>query len=206
MKRLKRFTGIMWFAAPLLAVLLGACASSPPPAEITPEKTPPAYIIGPGDQLKIYVRNNPDLTVTVPVRPDGKISIPLVQEMVAAGKTPSQLGEDLQQALATYIRQPIVTVIVTHFVGTFAEQVRVVGQATKPQALPYRQGMTLLDVLTEVGGLTKFADGNDAKIVREYQGRKVTFPVYLEDLLEGDTEDNVAMRPGDILIIPKSLF
>src|SRR5699024_2605668 len=140
--------------------------------------------IGPGDMLEIYVRNNKDLTVTVPVRPDGRISIPLVQEMQAAGKTPSQLGDDLEQALSKYIRQPIVTVIVKRAVGSFSEQVRVVGQATKPQALSYRRGMTLLDVLIEVGGLTTYADGNDAKIIRTVNGKKVTFPVYLEDLLE----------------------
>lgn len=206
MMRVKSFKWTVRLTFPLLAVLLGACASTPPPAAMAPIDTPATYIIGPGDVLEIYVRNNPDLTVTVPVRPDGRISIPLVQEMQAAGKTPAQLGNDLEEALATYIRQPIVTVIVTKAVGSFAEQVRVVGEATKPQALSYRRGMTLLDVLIEVGGLTPYADGNDAKIIRRIDNKKITFPVYLEDLLEGDTEDNVAMRPGDILIIPKSAF
>lgn len=190
----------------ILAVLLAACSTTQPDYLAKNLGPPPAYKIGPGDSLEIYVRNNPDLTVQVPVRPDGRISIPLVQEVEAAGKTPAQLGHDLEEALSKYIRQPIVTVIVTKAVGAFSEQVRVVGQATKPQALPYRRGMTLLDVLIEVGGLTQFADGNDAKVIREVKGRKISFPVYLEDLLDGDTKDNIEMRPGDILIIPKSAF
>lgn len=207
MKHAKMLKPAAWFGLAVSALLLSACASSPPPEVTAVNPGPPApYVIGPGDVLEIYVRNNPDLTVTVPVRPDGRISIPLVQEVEAAGKTPKELGKDLEEALSKYIRNPIVTVIVTKFVGSFSEQVRVVGQATKPQALPYRRGMTVLDVLIEVGGLTKFADGNDAKIVREVNGHKVSFPVHLEDLLEGDTKANVPMRPGDILIIPESSF
>lgn len=207
MKYAKMLKPAAWFGLIGSVLLLGACVSAPPPEVTATKAGPPApYIIGPGDVLKIYVRNNPDLTVTIPVRPDGRISIPLVQEVEAAGKTPKQLASDLETALGKYIRNPIVTVIVTKFVGSFSEQVRVVGQATRPQALPYRRGMTVLDVLIEVGGLTKFADGNDAKIVREVNGRKVTFPVHLEDLLEGDTKANVEMRPGDILIIPESSF
>ncbi|HET7674207.1 MAG TPA: XrtA/PEP-CTERM system exopolysaccharide export protein [Gammaproteobacteria bacterium] len=196
-----------WLTLLASTVLLGACASGPPPeAAASALGPPPPYVIGPGDTLEIYVRDNPDLTVTVPVRPDGRISIPLVQEMTAAGKTPQELGDDLEHSLSKYIRTPIVTVIVTKFVGSFSEQVRVVGQATRPQALPYRRGMTLLDVLIEVGGLTKFADGNDAKVIREVNGRKVTFSVHLQDLLDGNTADNIEMRPGDILIIPQSAF
>jgi polysaccharide export outer membrane protein len=206
MKRLYRFKGIHWLVIPLLAVFLGACATSTTPAYMSAVKKPTVYKIGPGDQLEIYVRNNKDLTVTVPVRPDGRISIPLVQSMTAAGKTPSQLSKDLEHALSKYIRQPIVTVIVAKSVGAYSEQVRVVGQATKPQALSYRHGMSLLDVLIAVGGLTPYADGNGAKIIRHYHGKKITIPVDLEDLLNGDTEDNIPIRPGDILIIPKSLF
>jgi polysaccharide export outer membrane protein len=207
MKRIHWIKRIAWVSAPLLVVLLGACASSPPASLTGPIQKPTTYHIGPGDVLQIYVRNNKDLTTTVPVRPDGRISIPLVQEMQAAGKTPARLGDDIQHALGKYIRQPIVTVIVKQAVGSFSEQVRVVGQAAKPQALSYRRGMTLLDVLIEVGGLTTYADGNGAKIIRTTQdGKKATFRVYLEDLLDGDTKDNVAMRPGDILIIPKSVF
>lgn len=205
MKRIEPLRRSAWLI-PLVAVLLGACQSAPPPEVMAPLETPGAYIIGPGDVLQIYVRNNKDLSVTIPVRPDGRISIPLVQEMQAAGKTPAELGGNLQEALSKYVRQPIVTVIVKQAVGSFSEQVRVVGEAAKPHALSYRRGMTLLDVLIEVGGLTPVADGNGAKLIRKVKGKKYTFPVYLDDLLSGDTEDNMAMRPGDILIIPKSVF
>jgi polysaccharide export outer membrane protein len=153
------------------------------------------------------VRDNPNLSTTVPVRPDGRISIPLVQSIQAAGKTPDQLASDLEKQLSQYIRSPLVTVIVKSFVGTFSQQVRVVGQAAKPRALTYRSGMTLLDVMIDVGGLTKFAAGNNAKIVRHLpDGSEKTIPVRLEDLMNGSINDNVAMRPGDILIIPQSLF
>lgn len=165
------------------------------------------YTIGPGDNLQIYVRNNPDLSVTIPVRPDGKISVPMVQDMTAAGKSPSQLADDLQTALSKYIRNPNVTVMVTSFIGAYQNQVRVVGQATRPQALSYRQGMTVLDVMIQVGGLTQFAAGNRAKIVRKVDGKEKTFKVRLGDLLnEGDISANVAMHPGDILIIPEAFF
>lgn len=165
------------------------------------------YMIGPGDNLQIYVRNNPDLSVTIPVRPDGKISVPMVQDMTAAGKSPSQLADDLEAALAKYIRSPNVTVMVTSFVGAYQNQVRVVGQATRPQALSYRQGMTVLDVMIQVGGLTQFAAGNRAKIVRKVDGEEKTFNVRLGDLLnEGDISANVPMYPGDILIIPEAFF
>lgn len=206
MTHIKKCKWVLGLGFSVLAVLLAGCSTTQPDYLAKNLGPPPAYKIGPGDALEIYVRNNPDLTVQVPVRPDGRISIPLVQEVEAAGKTPAELGHDLEEALSKYIRQPIVTVIVTKAVGAFSEQVRVVGQATKPQALPYRRGMTLLDVLIEVGGLTQYADGNDAKVIREVKGQKISFPVYLEDLLDGDTKDNIEMRPGDILIIPKSAF
>ncbi|HJR11458.1 MAG TPA: XrtA/PEP-CTERM system exopolysaccharide export protein [Rhodanobacteraceae bacterium] len=165
------------------------------------------YIIGPGDSLEIYVRDNPTVTTTVPVRPDGRISIPLVQSIVAAGKTPDQLAEGLEKALSRYIRSPMVTVIVKSFVGEYSQQVRVVGQAATPKAVPYRRGMTLLDVMIDVGGLTKFAAGNSAKIVRHLpDGQEQTIPVRLGDLMNGAVKDNMAMHPGDILIIPQSLF
>ena len=190
-------------------VLLAACSSTPPIAN-----TPTAsvqhterYIIGPGDSLNIYVRDNPNLSITVPVRPDGRISIPLVQSIVAAGKTPDQLATDLEHALSRYIRSPLVTVIVKSFVGAYSQQVRVVGQATTPKSVPYRSGMTLLDVMIDVGGLTKFAAGNSAKIVRHLPGGgEETIPVHLGDLMNGAIKDNVVMRPGDILIIPQSYF
>jgi polysaccharide export outer membrane protein len=147
------------------------------------------------------------VSTSVPVRPDGRISIPLVQSIQAAGKTPEELASDLEKALSQYIRSPLVTVIVKNFVGAYSQQVRVVGQAAKPRALSYRSGMTLLDAMIDVGGLTKFAAGNDAKVVRHLpDGTQKTIPVRLDDLMNGDIKYNMPLRPGDILIIPQSLF
>ena len=199
---------VLWLMMTAALLLLGACSTAPTVRDLgTAAPAAERYIIGPGDQLEIYVRDNQNLSTTVPVRPDGRISIPLVQSIQAAGKTPDQLAADLEKELSQYVRTPIVTVIVKSFVGTYSQQVRVVGQAAKPRALTYRSGMTLLDVMIEVGGLTKFASGNNAKIVRHLpNGTEQTIPVRLEDLMNGSIKDNVAMRPGDILIIPQSLF
>lgn len=197
------------FGAVLLSgLLLGGCSSAPVEND-TAAATPPveSYIIGPGDSLEIFVRDNPNLSTTVPVRPDGRISIPLVQSIMAAGKTPDELATDLEKELSRYIRYPLVTVIVKSFVGAYSQQVRVVGQAATPKAVPYRSGMSVLDVMIEVGGLTKFAAGNDAKIIRHLpDGREITIPVRLGDLMNGEIKYNVRMHPGDILIIPESLF
>jgi len=189
-------------------VLLGGCSTAPTASNLsTAAPAVERYIIGPGDSLDIYVRDNPTLTTTVPVRPDGRISIPLVQSITAAGKTPDQLAEDLQKELSRYIRSPLVTVIVKRFVGAYSQQVRVVGQAATPRAVPYRSGMTVLDLMIDVGGLTKFAAGNKAKIVRRLpDGAEQTIPVRLGDLMNGKITENVRMHPGDILIIPESLF
>jgi polysaccharide export outer membrane protein len=165
-----------------------------------------SYIIGAGDNLNIIVWRNPELGLSVPVRPDGKVSAPLVDELVAQGKTPPELARDIEKKLSTYVRDPVVTVIVTGFVGPYAEQIRVVGEATRPSALPYKQKMTILDVMIAVGGLTDFADGNRAVIQRISDGGK-QYSVRLKDLIKrGDISANVEMRPGDILIIPQSLF
>ena len=165
------------------------------------------YRIGPGDDLQVFVWNHPELTVTVPVRPDGLISTPLVEDLPAEGKTPSQLSRDLEKALAEYVRSPTVNVIVTSFVGAFSDQVRVVGQAQKPQSLPYRANMTLLDVMIAVGGLAEYASGNRAAVVRQENGKQLRIPVRLTDLLnDGDINANMTMRPGDVLIIPESRF
>lgn len=143
----------------------------------------------------------------VPVRPDGNISIPLVESMAAAGKTPQALADDLEESLSTYIRDPIVTVIVTNFVGTYADQVRVVGEAARPQSMPYREGMTLLDVMINVGGLTQFAAGNRAKLVRETgEEGETTYGVNLQELLNGEIDNNVPVHPGDVIIIPRTYF
>ncbi|MGH8233146.1 MAG: XrtA/PEP-CTERM system exopolysaccharide export protein [Rhodanobacteraceae bacterium] len=189
-------------------LLLGGCATAPTVDQLS-ATTPPVehYIIGPGDSLEIFVRDNPSLSTTVPVRPDGRISIPLVQSIMAAGKTPENLADDLEKALSRYVRSPLVTVIVKSFVGAYSQQVRVVGQAATPKAVPYRSGMTVLDVMIDVGGLTKFAAGNSAKIVRRMSdGKEETIPVRLGDLMNGTIKDNLRMHPGDILIIPQSLF
>jgi len=169
--------------------------------------TAPEYRIGPGDTLNVYVFNQPELTLNVQVRPDGLISTPLVENMPAAGKTPSQLGRDIEGVLGEYVRSPKVNVIVTNFVGTYGDQIRVVGQAAHPQALAYRNGMTLLDVMITVGGLGEFASGNRAHIVRRDGDKQLEIKVRLDDLInKGDIGANVAMLPGDVLIIPQSRF
>ena len=187
----------------------GTAASAPPTSEggaAAPDAST-NYVIGPGDSLDIFVWRNPELSVKVPVRPDGKISAPLVEDMVAAGKSPTQLARDIEAVLGEYVREPKVTVIVGEFVGTFTEQIRVVGQATQPRSLAYRDRMTVLDAMIEVGGLTPQAAGNRAKIVRWENGRQIDLPVRLNDLLnKGKIEANVMLQPGDVLIIPESVF
>ena len=145
--------------------------------------------------------------MAVPVRPDGKITTPLVEDLPASGKTSTQLARDIEQALSKYIQQPVVTVVVTEFIGPYAEQIRVIGEATKPQALPYREEMTLMDVLIAVGGITDFAAGNKARIIRNMDGKQQQFSVRLDDLIrDGDISANVPMRQGDVLVIPESFF
>lgn len=194
----------------LLATILTACASSPelPAVSATPEQSAESsYTIGPGDQLNVFVWGNEDLSVVVPVRPDGKITTPLVEDVLASGKTPTQLARDIEQRLARYVKTPIVTVTISSFVGSSNEQIRVIGQAAQPRSIPFRVNMTVLDVIISVGGLTEFAAGNRATIVRGPQGNQQSFRVRLEDLLEkGDISANVVMQPGDILIIPESWF
>jgi polysaccharide export outer membrane protein len=165
------------------------------------------YLIGPGDDLNIFVWRNPDLSTHIPVRPDGKISIPLVEDVTAIGKTPTTLAREVEDKLRTFVKDPIVTVIVSQFVGPFAQQVRVIGEAAQPRAIPYRRNMSLLDVVIEVGGLTRFAAGDRAVIVRTTDGKQDSMKVHLDDLVrDGNISDNVPMRPGDILIIPQRYF
>lgn len=188
-------------------VVLGACASSSfPPAPSSASAKDYNYVIGAGDNLNIMVWRNPELSMTVPVRPDGKIAAPLIDELEAQGKTSTQLAREVEKQLAKYVRDPIVTIMVTGFVGPYSEQIRVVGEAARPQALPFKQKMTLLDVMIAVGGLTDFAAGNSATILRSSEGNK-QYSVRLKDLIKrGDVSANVEMKPGDILIIPQSLF
>jgi polysaccharide export outer membrane protein len=164
------------------------------------------YIIGPGDMVDIVVWRNPELTMIVPVRPDGKITAPLVEDLVAMGKDATTLARDIEKSLGKFIRDPVVTVIVTAFVGPYSEQIRVVGEAAKPQTLPYKQKMTLLDVMIAVGGLTDFADGNATVLLRTAEGDR-QYGVRAKDLVKrGDVTANVEMKPGDVLIIPRSWF
>lgn len=195
----------------LAGFIAGCGGSTLPPSSVSQpvysETDMSSYRIGPGDVLDIFVWRNPDISTRIPVRPDGKISTPLVEDMVAVGKTPSQLARDMEVVLAKYIKSPSVNVIVSEFMGTFAEQIRVVGQAANPQAIPYREGMTLLDVMIAVGGLGEFAAGNRAKLVRKENGVTREYRVRLSDLLnDGDIEQNVSIKPGDVLIIPEALF
>ena len=194
----------------LLMCFVGACSSnrysaadvSPPDAGQSRE-----YRIGPGDALQIFVWDHDDLSIGVQVRPDGKISTPLVEDLQAAGRTPTGLARDIEIVLLEYVRSPVVTVIMQGFVGEGQQQIRVVGQAVEPKALQYRQGMTVLDVMIEVGGLSEFAAGNKAKIIRKLNGEQIEIRVRLDDLLnDGRLEENVGMIPGDVLIIPESWF
>lgn len=165
------------------------------------------YLIGPGDSLNIFVWRNPDLSSSVVVRPDGKFSTPLVDDLVAAGKTPSELAREVEAVLGEYIRDPLVTVSVGGFVGEYYEQVRVVGEAAQPLSIPFRKNMTLLDLMIAVGGLTEFAAGNRATLVRTIDGEQTEYRVRLEDLVrDGDISANRAVQPGDILIIPEAWF
>lgn len=165
------------------------------------------YQIGPGDSVNIFVWRNPEISNTVTVRPDGKITTPLVEELQASGKTPNQLAREIEEVLSTYIKEPIVTVIVGNYAGPYSEQIRIVGEAANPQAIAYKESMTALDVMIQVGGLTEFAAGNNARIVRVVDGKRKEYRVRLKDLLrKGDIRANVDMKPGDVLIIPESFF
>ena len=190
--------------------VLGGCAPSGPPLPPAPPSSflpSGEYLIGPGDSVNIFVWRNPELSITVPVRPDGRISIPLVEDMVAVGKTPTILAREIEDRLSKYVTSPIVTVMATQFVGPFARQVRVIGEAATPKALPYRANMTVLDAMIEVGGLTKYAAGNRAVLIRTVNDVQETYPLHLESLInKGNIQDNVALAPGDILIIPQTYF
>ena len=208
------FARIRRLAAMAAMVVLGAlvagCASSGPAPALTEAAAAPAetdYIIAPGAVLNIFVWQHPDLSTTIPVRPDGKVSTPLIEDMMAAGKTPTQLARDMEEVLSRFIRQPTVNVIVQTASPSFQQQVRVVGQAANPQALAYSDGMTLLDVMIQVGGLGEFAAGNRAKLVRRTGEGTTEINVRLDDLLNrGDMRQNVRIQPGDVVIIPEARF
>ena len=193
--------------AVLVAAGLIGCTTTPyPPAPQSAATPDYLYKIGPLDAVNVVVWRNPELSTSVPVRPDGKITAPLIEDLPALGKDSTTLARDIEKALSRYIRDPVVTVIVTGFNGPYPEQIRVVGEAQKPQALPYRQGMTVLDVMIAVGGLTDFADGNNASIMRTSEGGR-QYSVRLKDLVKrGDISANVDVKPGDILLVPQAWF
>jgi polysaccharide export outer membrane protein len=225
---MSRIVPVTRFGAGILLALAGAVAGAlgvaaqavaqvatapAKPAQSTPIQ-PPApgqadrtdYVIGPGDQLQVFVWRNPDLSATVPVRPDGRISTPLVEDMVAVGKTPSQLARDMEKVLGEYVRSPQVNVIVTQPLSTFS-QVKVVGQVLHPQVIPYRNGLTVLDAILAAGGLGQFAAGNRSKLVRTVDGKQVEIKLKISNMLNsGDMKQNVPLRPGDVLIVPESRF
>lgn len=196
------------FGVALLMVAAG-CANAP--SQLAPATSEAArnweYIIGPGDNLSIFVWRNPDLSTSIAVRPDGRFSTPLVEDLQASGKTPTQLAREIEAALGEYVRDPLVTVTIGGFVGEYDEQVRVVGEASRPTSIPYRKNMTALDLMIQVGGLTEYAAGNRTTLIRSENGQKQEYRVRLEDLVrDGDISANVEIQPGDILIIPEAWF
>lgn len=209
---IKKLWGILSISI-IVGVLAGCATQHPPlppslgaqPSTSDPEHY--SYLVGPGDSLNIFVWRNPEVSTSVVVRPDGKVTTPLVEDLPVSGKTPSQVAREMEQALSKFIKDPLVMVMMGGFVGPYSEQIRVVGEATRPQALPYRQRMTLLDVMIAVGGLTPFAAGNNASIVRFVNGEQRQFNIRIDDLIrDGDIKANVDVLPGDTLIIPESWF
>lgn len=194
-------------AAGMLSVAACAPSGSMAPPVSTAQAETANYIIGPGDVLQINVWHNPELSITVPVRPDGRISTPLNNDVVAAGRTPEELGHAMEATLKKFVADPTVTVIVSNFVGPYNQQIRIIGEAAQPRAIPYQAHMTVLDAMISAGGLTQYAAGNRTKIVRRTDGKETDMTVRLSDLLKsGDLTANTDLRPGDIIIIPQSFF
>ncbi len=210
----KRFTGSLKMVMVLfLAQLITACSSNNalPTATLHPSNTSDIdsyhYLIGAGDELNIFVWRNPEVSGSFIVRPDGMITTSLVEDIKVAGKTPTELARSIEEILGTYLREPIVTVTVNSFVGPFSEQIRVIGEAAQPKAINYTQHMTLLDVMIQVGGLTEFAGGDDAILVRIKDGQQKQYNIMIDKLIkEGEISANIDMLPGDIIIIPEAWF
>lgn len=199
---------IIWFITIFFGAIIAAIAqpSSGPASSNAPSSVSSEYLIGPGDVLQVFVWRNPDLSTSVPVRPDGKISTPLSEDMVAVGKTPTQLARDIEKVLSEYVKSPQVNIIVTQPVSAFS-QVKVIGQVVKPQSLAYRDGMTVLDAVLAVGGLGPFAAGNRSKLIRVRNGSETEIKLKLEALVEhGDMTQNLTLVPGDVLVVPQSRF
>ncbi len=202
----------LWTIIAVMAVGLSGCAFWLDKAPVGPKapdvySAAPEYLIGPGDSLQVFVWRSAELSVTVPVRPDGRFSMPLLQDVQAAGKSPTEVAADVKRGLADFVRDPMVTVIVQNVTGVGTGKVSVIGEATTPKAIPYRAGLTLLDVMIDVGGLTQFANGNDARLVRVVNGRPKEFRLRVADLVKGgDTTANVELAPGDVVRIPERWF
>jgi polysaccharide export outer membrane protein len=194
-------------SAAVVGLLVG-CATAPAPQQPAQELASDySYIIGPGDDLSIFVWGNDELTISVPVRPDGKITTRLVEDLPASGKTPTELARAIEKAYSEFVNSAVVSVIVEGFSGLPSQTVRVVGEASTPTSLPFRKHMTLLDLMISVGGLTQFADGNSSKLIRNIDGKLQAIPVRLDDLLkDGDISANTSIMPGDILIITEAWF
>lgn len=196
----------------LATVVISGCSVNKLPeattrASLTTNVNDYQYLIGPGDGLTIFVWRNPEISGQFVVRPDGKVTTSLVEDLEVSGRTPTMLARQLEEQLSTYINNPRVTVSVDRFQGPFSEQVRVIGEATNPSAINYTENMTLLDLMIAVGGLTEFASGNNAKLVRVINGQQTTFELNIEDLIkDGDITENIDMLPGDIIIIPEAWF
>jgi polysaccharide export outer membrane protein len=206
------------FGVVLVAAGLAGCSGiptyppapihAPPPVPVEPRISGWSYLLGPGDSVNVFVWRNPEVSGSFPIRPDGKMTMNLIEDLQASGKTPTQLARDIEKALSKYIQEPIATVIVAGGIGPYTEQVRVLGEAEDPMAMAYREGMSLLDVMIAVGGLSDFAEGNKAYISRFAEGgKRIQLGVRLEDLVrDGDSTANVEVRPGDVLVIPESMF
>jgi polysaccharide export outer membrane protein len=206
-------------AVGMTALALSGCAGTPRTGNRLPaasfvstggdDDVTESYVIGALDEIRIFVWRNEELGATVQVRPDGRITTPLISDMVAAGKTPAQLAEDIRVALGQYIQEPLVSVMINRFQGAFSQQVRIVGATERPAAIPYRANMTLLDAMIAVGGLSEFAAGDRARLIRHDRttGRQREYDLRIARLLRrGDTSANVALQPGDVIIIPESMF
>jgi len=195
----------------LIYVISGCSTPSLPPATVHQSNTVDVnsykYLIGAGDTVNIFVWRSPEVSGTFKVRPDGMITTSLVEDIPVSGKTPTELARTIEKILSTYLRDPVVTVTVNDFVGPFSEQIRVIGEATQPQTINYIQHMTLLDVMIKVGGLTEFADGNGAKLVRVINGEQIQYNILIDDLIRnGEIKANVDVLPGDIIVIPETWF
>lgn len=213
MLKLFRIVSLIVAMPAILATSFQAAAKTerlpPSPVVLAEEGPGPDYIIGPLDQLRLFVWRNPELSTSVTVRPDGRITVPLIEDLAATGQTSSQLAKTIESKLSVYIQNPIVSVIVGSFGGPFAQQIRIVGAATRPAALSYRSNMTLLDAIIAVGGLTEFAAGNKARLVRidKETGKQREYRLKISSLIkDGKISANVKLEPGDVIIIPESFF